>query len=49
MLEVDDQKLVEQVKPLLPRVMDAFQTYLREMRPSDLEGSAGPLPRCATS
>ena len=21
--------------------MDAFQTYLREMRPSDLEGSAG--------
>ena len=35
------QKLAEQVKPLLPRVMDAFQTYLREMRSSDLEGSAG--------
>ena len=41
MLEVEDQKLVEQIKPLMPRVMDAFQTYLREMRPSDLEGSAG--------
>ena len=40
-LEMDDQKLVEQVKPLMPRVMDAFQTYLREMRSSDLEGSAG--------
>jgi len=40
-LELDDQKLVEQVKPLMPRVMDAFQTYLREMRPNDLEGSAG--------
>jgi flagellar FliL protein len=25
----------------MPRVMDAFQTYLREMRPNDLEGSAG--------
>ena len=40
-LEMEDQKLVEQVKPLMPRVMDAFQTYLREMRSSDLEGSAG--------
>ena len=40
-LEVEDQKLVEQIKPLMPRVMDAFQTYLRELRPSDLEGSAG--------
>jgi flagellar FliL protein len=40
-LEMDDQKLIEQIKPLMPRVMDAFQTYLREMRQSDLEGSAG--------
>ena len=40
-LEVEDAKLVEQIKPLMPRVMDAFQTYLREMRQSDLEGSAG--------
>jgi len=40
-LEVEDAKLVDQIKPLMPRVMDAFQTYLREMRQSDLEGSAG--------
>ena len=25
----------------MPRVMDAFQTYLRELRPTDLDGSAG--------
>jgi flagellar FliL protein len=40
-LEVADQATVEHIKPLLPRVLDAFQTYLREMRTSDLEGSAG--------
>jgi flagellar FliL protein len=40
-LEVEDAKLAEQVKPLMPRVMDTFQTFLREMRPNDLEGSAG--------
>lgn len=40
-LEVADQKIVEEIKPVLPRVLDAFQTYLREMRQSDLEGSAG--------
>ena len=25
----------------MPRVLDSFQTYLRELRPSDLDGSAG--------
>ena len=25
---------------MLPRVLDTFNVYLREMRPSDLEGSA---------
>ena len=40
-LELENEKLVEQIKPLMPRVMDAFQTYLREMRQGDLEGSAG--------
>jgi flagellar FliL protein len=40
-LETEDAKVIEQIKPLMPRVMDAFQTYLREMRQSDLEGSAG--------
>ena len=33
--------LVPQIQPLMPRVMDAFQTYLRELRPTDLDGSAG--------
>jgi flagellar FliL protein len=40
-LEVADQKIAEDIKPVMPRVMDAFQSYLREMRPTDLEGSAG--------
>jgi flagellar protein FliL len=40
-LEVPDAKVVDQIKPLMPRVMDAFQTYLRELRPTDLDGSAG--------
>jgi len=40
-LEVTDQKVSDEIKPVMPRVMDAFQTFLREMRPSDLEGSAG--------
>ena len=26
---------------MLPRVLDSFQTFLREMRSSDFEGSAG--------
>ena len=40
-LEVPDAKVVDQIKPLMPRIMDAFQTYLRELRPTDLDGSAG--------
>jgi flagellar FliL protein len=40
-LEVPDQAVIAQITPLLPRVMDAFQTFLRELRPTDLEGSAG--------
>src|SRR5947209_1739105 len=40
-LEVSDQKLADEIKPVLPRVLDSFQTYLREMRSTDLEGSAG--------
>lgn len=40
-LEVADQKVIEQIQPIMPRVMDAFQTYLRELRPTDLDGSAG--------
>ena len=40
-LELPDQAMAQQVQPMLPRVMDAFQTYLRELRPTDLDGSAG--------
>jgi flagellar FliL protein len=40
-LELPDQAMIQQVQPVMPRVMDSFQTYLRELRPSDLDGSAG--------
>lgn len=40
-LEVADAKVSDEIKPLLPRVEDAFQVFMRELRPSDLEGSAG--------
>lgn len=40
-LELPQQEMVAQVQPILPRVLDAFQTYLRELRPTDLDGSAG--------
>jgi flagellar FliL protein len=40
-LELPDPALVPKIQPLMPRVMDAFQTYLRELRPTDLDGSAG--------
>jgi flagellar FliL protein len=40
-LELPDAAIVPLIQPLMPRVMDAFQTYLRELRPTDLDGSAG--------
>ncbi len=40
-LEVKEEKQAEAIKPSLPRVTDIFQTYMRELRPSDLNGSAG--------
>jgi len=40
-LEVKEEKQLEAIKPTMPRVTDIFQTYLRELRPSDLNGSAG--------
>jgi flagellar protein FliL len=40
-LEVKEEKQIEELKPTMPRVTDIFQTYLRELRPSDLNGSAG--------
>jgi len=40
-LEVKEEKQVEAIKPSMPRVTDIFQSYLRELRPTDLNGSAG--------
>lgn len=40
-LELKEAPLAEKVKPSLPRVTDLFQTYLRELRANDLNGSIG--------
>ncbi|MHA7777717.1 flagellar basal body-associated FliL family protein [Roseibium sp. M-1] len=40
-LEVENRAMIAQIEPYLPRILDAFQIYLRELRPADLEGSAG--------
>lgn len=40
-LEVADEHMMTQIQPRLPKVVDAFQVYMRELRKSDLEGSAG--------
>lgn len=40
-LEVADSDTVAKITPQMPKVLDAFQIYLRELRPSDLDGSAG--------
>ena len=40
-LEVSNEPLASQLKPLLPRVIDLFQTFARELRPADLNGSMG--------
>jgi flagellar FliL protein len=40
-LEVADQGMMTIIQPRMAKVMDAFQVYLRELRKSDLDGSAG--------
>jgi flagellar FliL protein len=40
-LELREEKQVDAIKPSMPRVSDIFQTYMRELRPTDLNGSAG--------
>lgn len=39
-LEMSDGQANAQLEPLVPRVLDSFQVFLRDLRPSDLEGSA---------
>jgi flagellar FliL protein len=40
-LEVPDEKMMTEIQPQMAKVLDAFQVYLRELRKSDLDGSAG--------
>ena len=40
-LEAEDNAIIEAIKPVMPRIIDAFQVHLRELRVTDLEGSAG--------
>ncbi len=40
-LEASNRMAIDALTPVMPRVLDMFQLYLRELRASDLEGSAG--------
>lgn len=40
-LEVDSQVSLEDLEKKLPRIIDNFQVYLRELRVEDINGSAG--------
>jgi flagellar FliL protein len=40
-LEVANEATMLEIQPRMAKVVDAFQVYLRELRRSDLEGSAG--------
>lgn len=40
-LEVDQQSSLEDLQLNLPRILDNFQVYLRELRLEDINGSAG--------
>lgn len=40
-IELEDEAAILVVEPLIPRVVDRFQVYLRQLRVADLSGSAG--------
>ncbi|GJD50384.1 hypothetical protein OPKNFCMD_3123 [Methylobacterium crusticola] len=40
-LEVRDAKVAAEIQPLMPRVEDTFQVYVRELRAGDFEGAGG--------
>jgi flagellar FliL protein len=42
-LELDGSQGVERLDTVMPRIIDTFQVYLRELRVEDLDGSAGLL------
>ncbi len=40
-LELGDPESIPQVEAVLPRIVDNFQVYLRELRPDELSGTKG--------
>ena len=40
-LELEGSQDVDRINDVLPRIVDNFQVYLRELRVDDLNGSAG--------
>jgi len=40
-LEVDRESYRSDLQSKMPRILDEFNTYMRELRPEDLDGSAG--------
>lgn len=40
-LDVEGKDNLDAVVKLIPRIKDVFQVYLRELRPSDMQGSIG--------
>jgi len=40
-LEMENAEEQKKIEPLMPRVVDQFQMYLRELRVSDLRGTSG--------
>ncbi|KMO34224.1 flagellar basal body-associated protein FliL [Methylobacterium tarhaniae] len=40
-LEVRDSKVVAEIQPLMPRVEDTFQVFVRELRVGDFEAAGG--------
>ena len=45
-LEIADSHDIEQLESAMPRIIDNFQVYLRELRVEDLRGSAGIYRLC---
>ncbi|MEQ9146365.1 MAG: flagellar basal body-associated FliL family protein [Parvibaculaceae bacterium] len=39
-IEVPNEEALSNIEVLMPRIVDGFQVYLRELRPEDLDGSA---------
>ncbi len=41
LLEVADEDTLHKIEPVLPRIVDRYQGFLRELRMEDVKGSAG--------